>query len=196
MHLQHTSRRAILSVSLLYGFIKLTSPFLIPYKMVFASLFLSLLLAEFVHSDCECGYTVNSTLYTDLLETDFLHLTNITTDTDWQPQNYTVTPELARGPYGKNASLANVVANPLQSQYDWAGNGVNGGDAGLQIIVRGGVPQDGLIPMGELATTRRDMLQGTFRAGMKVTATSGTCGALFWVSALDFTLEYALRILT
>lgn len=153
--------------------------------MVFASLIVSLLLAVSVHSDCECGYTVNSTLYTDLLETDFLHLTNITSDTDWQPQNYTVTSELARGPYGKNASLANVVANPLQSQYDWAGNGVNGGDAGLQIIVRGGVPQNGLIPMGELATTRRDMLQGTFRAGIKVTATSGTCGALFWVSALD-----------
>lgn len=157
--------------------------------MVFASLLLSLLLADLAHSDCECGYTVNSTLYTELLETDFLHLANITSDTDWQSQNYTVTPELARGPYGKNASLANVVANPLQSQYDWAGNGVNGGDAGLQIIVRGGTPSNGLIPMGELATTREDMLQGTFRAGMKVTATAGTCGALFWVSALDITLK-------
>ena len=188
MRLQRTSRRAILSVSLLYGFTRLTTTFL-PTKMVFAPLLLSLLLGDFVHSECECGYTVNSTLYTDLLETDFLHLADITADTDWQPQNYTVTPELARGPYGKNASLANVVANPLQSQYDWAGNGINGGDAGLQIIVRGGVPQNGLIPMGELATARRDMLQGTFRAGMKVTATSGTCGALFWVSALDTLLE-------
>lgn len=150
--------------------------------MFFASSILLLLLAHFVHSDCECGYTVNSTLYTDLIETDFLHLANINTDTDWQPQNYTVTPELARGPYGKNASLSNIVANPLKSQYDWAGNGINGGDAGLQVIVRGGVPQDGLIPMGELASTRSDLLQGTFRAGMKVTPTSGTCGAFFWVS--------------
>ena len=164
--------------------------------MVLASLIVSLLLADFVHSDCECGYTVNSTLYTDLLETDFLHLPNITSDTDWQPQNYTVTPEIARGPYGKNASLSNVVANPLESQYDWTGNGINGGDAGLQIIVRGGTPQDGLIPMGEVATTREDMLQGTFRAGMKVTATSGTCGALFWVPALNVVLEQFLRTLT
>ena len=189
MHIQHTLRRAILFCIFTYGSIKLTPLSFFPTKMVFASLIVSLLLADFVHSDCECGYTVNSTLYTDLLETDFLHLANITADTDWQPQNYTVTPELARGPYGKNASLTNIIANPLESPYDWAGNGTNGGDAGLQIIVRGGIPQDGLIPMGELATIRRDMLQGTFRAGMKVTATSGTCGALFWVFALDAVFE-------
>lgn len=136
---------------------------------------------QFARADCECGYTVNSTLYTDLIETDFLHLANITDDKDWQPQNYTVTPELARGPYGKNASINNVVANPLQSQYDWAGDGINGGDAGLQLFVRGGVPQDGLIPIAELATARVDMLYGSFRAGMKATGTPGTCGAFFWV---------------
>ena len=152
--------------------------------MIFCTFLLSIVFADSVHSDCECGYSVNTTLYTDLIETDFLHLANITTNTDWQPQNYTVTSELARGPYGKNASLTNIVANPLTSKYDWAGNGINGGDAGLQLIVRGGVPQDGLIPMGELATTRLDMLQGTFRAGMKVTATKGTCGAFFWVPTL------------
>ena len=134
-----------------------------------------------VRADCECGYTVNSALYTDLIETDFLHLTNITTDTDWQPQNYTVTPEDARGPYGKNASITNVVVNPLNSQYDWAGDGVNGGDAGLQLLVRGGVPQDGLVPMAEVASARTDVFFGSFRAGMKVTGTPGTCGAFFWV---------------
>lgn len=65
-----------------------------------------------------------------------MHLSNITTDTDWQPQTYTVSPELARGPYGKNASLDDVAVNPLKSQYDWAGSGINGGDAGLQLHVR------------------------------------------------------------
>ena len=134
-----------------------------------------------VQANCECGYTVDSSLYTDLIETDFLHLANITNDTDWQPQNYTVTPELARGPYGKNALVSNVVANPLKSQYDWAGDGVNGGDAGLQLFVRGGIPHDGLIPMAEVATSRIDMLYGSFRAGMKATGTPGTCGAYFWV---------------
>ena len=136
---------------------------------------------QLVRANCECGYTVNAALYTDLIETDFLHLPNITGDTDWQPQNYTVTPQLARGQYGKNALVTNVVANPLKSQYDWAGNGVNGGDAGLQLFVRGGIPQNGLIPISEVATARNDVLYGSFRAGMKVTGTPGTCGAFFWV---------------
>lgn len=142
-----------------------------------------LLLPSLTNADCECGYTVNKTLYTDLIETDFLHLANITADTDWQPQNYTVTSEAARGPYGKNASLSNVVANPLKSKYDWAGEGINGGDAGLQILVRGGIPANGLIPMGELAMMRKDLMYGTFRVGMKITEISGTCGAFFWVRA-------------
>ena len=134
-----------------------------------------------VLANCECGYTVNSALYTDLIETDFLHLADITGDTDWQPQNYTVTPKLARGLFGKNASVSNVVANPLKSLYDWAGNGGNGGDGGLHLFVRGGVPQDGVIPIAEGATARIDMLYGSFRAGMKATGTPGTCGAFFWV---------------
>ncbi|KAL8830070.1 MAG: hypothetical protein Q9191_001642 [Dirinaria sp. TL-2023a] len=146
--------------------------------------FSTLLLARLVptvRAFCECGYTVNSTLYTDLIETDFLHLKNITSDTDWQPQEYQVSPALARGPFGKNAQITNVVANPLKSQYDWAGDGVNGGDAGIQLFVRGGNPgQGGLIPMAEMVTTREDILYGSFRAGMKITATNGTCGAFFW----------------
>ena len=122
-----------------------------------------------------------TTLYTDLIETDFLHLTNLTADTDWQPQNYTTTADASHSPYGKNASLTNVIANPLSNKNDWGGNGINGGDAGLQIIVRGGVPENGLVPIGELDTMRTDMMYGTFRVGMKVTGVSGTCGAFFWV---------------
>lgn len=144
--------------------------------------FCTLLLATLVRSDCECGYTVNSTLYTDLIESDFLHLHNITGDTDWQAQNYTVSSKLSRGPYGKNASTDNVVANPLKSRYNWAGDGVNGGDAGLQLIVRGGTPdKGGHIPMAEMVTARDDILYGSFRAGMKITNVNGTCGAFFWV---------------
>ncbi|KAL9100923.1 MAG: hypothetical protein Q9163_003759 [Psora crenata] len=124
---------------------------------------------------------VDDALFTDLLETDFLHLANITRDTDWQPQNYTVTPALARGPYGKNASLSNVIANPLKSQYDWAGQGTRGGDAGLQLFVRGDEgPAGSLVPMAELVTTRDDILYGSFRAAIKITSLSGTCGAFFW----------------
>ena len=143
----------------------------------FATLFVSL-----VRASCECGYAVNSTLYTDLIESDFLHLQNITSDTDWVPQDYQTSAALARGPYGKNASLNNVVTNPLKSQYDWSGKGVNGGDAGIKLIVRGGDPGNGnMIPMAEMVTKRGDILYGSFRAGMKIAAINGSCGAFFWV---------------
>ena len=140
-----------------------------------------------VRSDCECGYTVDSVLYTDLLESDFLHQTNITTDTDWEPQEYNISALIARGPYGKNASLDNVVSNPLKStdKDNWTGDSKLGGDAGLQLIVRGGVPSDGMIPMAELTTERDDVFYGSFRAGMRLTGTNGTCGAFFWVCVLQ-----------
>ncbi|KAI4129088.1 MAG: hypothetical protein LQ347_003913, partial [Umbilicaria vellea] len=133
------------------------------------TLLLLLFLAPRAHANCECGYTVNATLYTDLLETDFLHLPNITLDTDWELQNYTVSAADARGPYGKNATLGNVVANPLKDNTSWTGHGILGGDPGLQLWVRGGIPSDGLIPMAELASTREDMLYGSFRASLKLT---------------------------
>ena len=141
----------------------------------------ALVLPALVRADCECGYVVNSTLYTDLLETDFLHSSSVTTD--WQAQKYSVQPQVSRGPYGKDAEVANVVPNPLKSKDDWSGNGTKGGEAGLQLIVRGGIPKDRLIPMAELVSTREDMLYGSFRTAMRMTGTNGTCGAFFWVCA-------------
>ena len=153
-------------------------------------LFATIALPASIHAACECGYKVASTLYTELLETEFLHLPNITTDTDWQPQNYTVSSALSRGPYGKNASLANILANPLESKYDWAGQGVNGSDAGLQMFVmgiggkdsEGVVESGGLVGMAEMVSTRNDVLYGSFRAAVKITREPGTCSAFFWVS--------------
>jgi len=152
------------------------------------SAFVTLVL-PLVRANCECGYTVNSTLYTDLIESDFLHLQNITTEPDWEAQEYQVPAEIARGPYGKNALKKNVVENPLKSQYDWSGKGINGADPGLQLIVGGGDPGKGnLIPMAELVTNRSDIFYGSFRAGMKIPAINGTCGAFFWVG--HYTTSY------
>ncbi|KAL9635330.1 MAG: hypothetical protein Q9164_003525, partial [Protoblastenia rupestris] len=132
-------------------------------------------------ASCACGYKVDNHLYTTLLETDFLHLKTLSEDTPWQPQSYTVTPALARGPYGKNASLENVVPNPLKDKDDWEGEGMGGGDAGLQLFVRaiGGGP-GGLVRMAEIASKRNDILYGSFRATIKFTDIAGTCGAFFW----------------
>lgn len=57
---------------------------------------------------CECGYvagiTANSVtnpyVFTDLIESDFMHVNNIKIDTDWSIQSYNVSATAARGPYG------------------------------------------------------------------------------------------------
>ena len=78
----------------------------------------------------------------------------------------------------------NVASNPSRNSSSSAGTGIHGGDAGLQIWTRGGVPKDKLIPFGEIAAVRKDILYGSIRATIKFTNVSGTCGALFFVSTL------------
>ncbi|KAL6712972.1 hypothetical protein ACLMJK_009527 [Lecanora helva] len=146
------------------------------------------------HGSCSCGYLLNTTpsqqqqqqqqtLYTHALETDFLHLPSYTTTTPpplngsaWSPQSYLVPAEQARGPWGKNASVGNVVLKPLgEGKWD-----AEGGEAGLEIWVRKVEEGRGYVGMGEVATGRRDMLFGTFRVGMRMSGVGGTCGAFFW----------------
>lgn len=166
-----------------------------PHFMRLFSLFSLILLISTVRADCECGYTVNGTLFTDLTESDFLHIKNIN-ESGWIPQTYTVDPELSRGPYGKDASPDQIVLNPLKSRYDWTGDGIKGGDAGAQILVRGGDPgEGGMIRMGELDTNRTDILYGSFRAGIKLTGLPGTCGAFFWVCSSTLIRLWILLIL-
>lgn len=136
---------------------------------------------------CECGYSVNSstsdqfTGYTDLMENDFLHtvVDNIT-EAGWRVQEYNVSTEDSRGPYGKEFVLGNVESNPLKDSHAWAGDSENGGDAGLRLWVRGDHSK-GLISGAEMASVRDDVLYGSFRVAMKLSSSSGTCGAFFWV---------------
>ncbi|EOD48374.1 putative glycoside hydrolase family 16 protein [Neofusicoccum parvum UCRNP2] len=117
-------------------------------------------------------------VWTDLLETDFLHINDLA-DIGWVPQVYNVSQKAARGVYGKMAMLENVMANPLKNSWDWAGEAVNGSDAGLQLVVRS-EPVDDKVPIGEVVAARTDMLYGSFRVAMKLTGIPGTCGAFFW----------------
>jgi hypothetical protein len=139
------------------------------------------------NADCECGYTysINGTSYivTDLLESDFLHLANISLDTDWTRQGFNVTPAVSRGPYGESLQISQVISNPLANNFSYSGPSEIGGDAGLQLYVGGGIPSDGLVPVAEVNSVREDMLWGSYRAAMKLTLTPGTCGAFFWVSS-------------
>jgi len=136
-------------------------------------------------ADCECGYSVNATsymLFTDLIETNWLHIKNASLDTDWQPQNFSVDPQDSHGPYGRAARVGNVVSNPLKDQYSSAGPSVLGGDAGLQLWVRSTLEGGDLVSTAEIDTMRNDLLYGSFRAAFKLTGIPGTCGAFFYVS--------------
>lgn len=136
---------------------------------------------------CECGYSVNQTsdathaVYTDLMENDFLHTAGDNlTEFGWAPQEYNVSAEAARGPFGKEFLVGNSILNPLKDPSAWSGEGEDSGDAGLQLWVRGD-HSHGFVNGAELASVRHDALYGSFRVGMKLSPQNGTCGAFFWV---------------
>jgi hypothetical protein len=142
-----------------------------------------------VAADCECGYSVNSTsslqheVFTDLIESDFLTIQDIASDTDWSIQRYWTSYDPSSGYYGENFTSANVVSNPLKYNYslEEPTKSQLGGDAGLQLWVRSDIQSNGLIPCGQVKTTRDDIQYGSFRAGMKLTPVNGTCSAFFSV---------------
>lgn len=150
-------------------------------------------IAGYATADCECGYssTIDNSaepyIFTDLIESDFLHLPNITQDTDWRRQSFNKTAAEGRGPYGMNYNIAQVTSNPILDENTWSGDGENGGDPGVQLTVSGGIPANGYIQTAELDSTREDLLWGTYRTAMKLTLNPGTCSAFFWVCA--FILE-------
>jgi beta-glucanase (GH16 family) len=145
---------------------------------------LMLTLSRFANAKCECGYSVNKTtdaqfgLYTEILENDFLHTQNMK-DEGWVPQAYNLSRKESRGPYGKVISLANIIPNPLKDDDEWSGEAENGGDAGLQLWVRGDTSH-GSISGAEMATVRNDTMYGSYRVAMKLAGVEGTCGAFFW----------------
>jgi len=80
-------------------------------------------LATPVLSLCECGYTspigtsANTFVFTDLIESDFLHIKNVSLDTDWRRQNFSVTAEAARGPYGYVLLFVHSVPFPASNPH-------------------------------------------------------------------------------
>ncbi|KAI4160929.1 MAG: hypothetical protein L6R39_000135, partial [Caloplaca ligustica] len=138
---------------------------------------------QLVSAACECGYQTHSIksneneVYTDVLESDFLHLKDINAQQDWIRQVWDI-PAVGTAPWGRNMTLENVITNPLPGKI--GSQGVNGGDPGLELRVSAGEPRGGAVRSGEVATARRDMKYGSFRAGIKYTGQNGTCGAFFF----------------
>lgn len=102
------------------------------------------------------------------------------TEFGWRVQEYNVSATDARGPFGKRFLVENVETNPVKNSGAWSGESAHGGDAGLQLWVRGDHSR-GFVGGAEMASVRNDSLYGTFRVGMKLSNQTGTCGAFFWV---------------
>ncbi|RAL68386.1 hypothetical protein DID88_007117 [Monilinia fructigena] len=142
--------------------------------------------AAYATADCECGYSssigdsVKPYIFTDLIESDFLHISNVTLDTDWRRQQFSVSAAAGRGPYGMDYNIEQVVSNPILDEHSWSGNGEFGADPGVQLTVGGGDPTSGFVQTAEMDSAREDLLWGTYRAAMKLTLTPGTCSAFFW----------------
>jgi len=144
--------------------------------------------SRFANAACECGYSINKTsdanhaVFTELLENDFLHTSSKPLDLvdyGWRPQVYNMNSKASRGPFGKNFDLDNVIANPFKDRNAWSGEADHGGDAGLELWVRGN-HINGAVSGAEVASVRNDSLLGSFRVGMKLSNSSGTCGAFFF----------------
>ncbi|RPA93521.1 concanavalin A-like lectin/glucanase [Choiromyces venosus 120613-1] len=145
------------------------------------------------NADCECGYSLNSTVFTDLIESDFTFLKNITQDTDWVVQEWKVDKEASKGPYGRKTQAKNVISNP-SIQHNVSATGVNGDPAGLELFVRELETGEDHIGVAEVDSRRTDIIYGTFRAGIKATGVNGTCGAFFWY--LNDTQEIDIEFLS
>ncbi|KAJ2906210.1 glycoside hydrolase family 16 protein [Zalerion maritima] len=140
--------------------------------------------ASFATAACECGYVSSadsgsSALFTDLLETDFLHLEDLSTNTDWAAQKFNLEKADARGKYGEKFTPDNLVTNAISDSTKFTGEGEDGGDPGLILTVSNGL-EEGMVPSAEISSDRLDMFYGTYRAGMKLTDVDGTCAAFFW----------------
>lgn len=155
-------------------------------NFVILAIFLTVLLGS-ANADCECGYATTmgdndeQYVFTDLLETDFTRLESLSANTDWMGQTWNKSSQSARGEFGETFSKQNLVVNPSRNDHGRGGYG-NGDDnqtAGLNLVVKSKVT-DGLVPGAELDSARNDILWGSFRTGLKLTANPGTCAAFFW----------------
>ena len=128
---------------------------------------LLLALATTATAECACGYSTGSAngyaLFTDLLETDFLHVKDITYndthDIGWIPQDYNTSA--TDGPYGMAKESNNLVPNYIDNKWDYGGPGIVGIDPGLQLWVRSTLIEyegDKLVPSAEIVTQREDIL--------------------------------------
>lgn len=145
-----------------------------PSKMAMALLGFLAGLRNLVAADCQCGYSTpvgddaTQQVFTDLIETDFSKIPDVSENTDWARQAFNVTAQRARGGAGEMFAVENV------------GTASSDGTA-LELTVRSS-QVDGMVSGAEIDTARLDVFYGSFRSSLRLTNVSGTVAAFFWVS--------------
>ncbi|KAL6414872.1 Beta-glucanase [Ilyonectria robusta] len=138
-----------------------------------------------VSSRCECGYAATAPgndehmIFMDLLETDFTQANDLSWNRDWIPQQFNVSAENGRGEYGKSFMPSNIISLSTE------GGGRPSGGSGLGLRVGSAIGEDA-VSAAEIDTARSDLHWGSYRAGMELTATNGTCAAFFWEIDMEF----------
>jgi hypothetical protein len=125
-----------------------------------------------------------SALYTEVLETDFSLTKDVSLDTDWVVQEWKVDAGPSHGPYGRETKRANVIPNPSGNDQTKPQIGTNGSPAGIELFVRKLQGNSQYVGVAEIDSARTDMFYGSFRAGINVPKTKGTCAAFFWYVVL------------
>ncbi|TKA81955.1 hypothetical protein B0A49_02532 [Cryomyces minteri] len=104
---------------------------------------------------------------------------------DWVAQTWTSAQDRTTAPYGRARELRNVVPNPASTgKKATAGQADDGSTAGLNLFVRSQLEAGNtLVPVSEINSARKDIMYGSFRAGIQHSGTSGTVGAFSWYSS-------------
>lgn len=145
--------------------------------------FIWLALPLLTRAICDCGFSVSGhgdeaqeVVFTDILETDFTTVKDISTDQEWIRQQFRVSPDEGRGEFGKAFMTVNVDTRPEESNED----GALESDRSLSLHVGKDLDRSA-VPGAEIDSARLDLHWGSYRAALRTTKVNGTCAAFFWV---------------
>ncbi|MBE3049012.1 glycoside hydrolase family 16 protein [Candidatus Bathyarchaeota archaeon] len=150
-------------------------------------------IATGVKADCECGYSTNignskkSSLFTELLETDFSRTDDLTKNGEWMLPAFNVSKEQTHGSFGLTFRPGNVMAlaskgpSSARSEAGKTDKTSHVKDAALELRVSSHLDQD-MVSVAEIDSRGADLRYGSYRASMQLTDVPGTCAAFMWVS--------------
>lgn len=140
----------------------------------------------------DCGFTLNDTLpdksyalFTDMIETDWVHISDVEEDTDWKPTTWNLS-------CNTHSMVENIRENPLSGD-GWQGQGQHWGRAGLQLIAP--KPENkshGITPQAYMRTKQANILYGTFRTAAHIPNVPGTFATFNWRAANNADLAQQL----